>query len=67
MDPGIRFGKSCLAGTRVDVAKVLGGFASGAAFEDLESKYRLSRDRITAALRYAAHVAARRIAPSLTD
>ncbi len=58
MDPGIRFGKPCLAGTRVDVATVLGGLASGASFEELESEYRLSREQITAALRYAAHVAA---------
>jgi len=58
MDPGIRFGKPCLAGTRIDVATVLGGLASGASAEDLESEYRLSREQITTALRYAAHVAA---------
>ncbi len=58
MDPGIRFGKPCLAGTRIDVATVLGGLAAGASAEDLESEYRLSREQITAALRYAAHVAA---------
>ena len=31
MDPGIRFGKPCVMGTRIDVATVLGGLASGAA------------------------------------
>ena len=58
MDPKIRFGKPCLTGTRIDVATVLGGLASGASAEDLESEYQLSREQITAALRYAAHVAA---------
>ena len=58
MDPKIRFGKPCLRGTRIDIATVLGGLASGASAEDIESEYRLSREQITAALRYAAHVAA---------
>lgn len=58
MDPKIRFGKPCIAGTRIDVATVLAGLASGAAAEDLEREYQLSREQISAALRYAAHVAA---------
>jgi uncharacterized protein (DUF433 family) len=57
MDPGIRFGKPCLTGTRIDVATVLGGLASGASVEQLESEYQLAREQILAALRYAAHVA----------
>ena len=58
MDPAIRFGKPCLAGTRIDVATILGELASGASAEDIEAEYRLTREQITAALRYAAHVAA---------
>jgi uncharacterized protein (DUF433 family) len=58
MDPAIRFGKPCLAGTRIDVATILGDLAAGASAEDLEAQYRLSREQITATLRYAAHVAA---------
>jgi uncharacterized protein (DUF433 family) len=57
MDPGIRFGKPCLAGTRIDVATVLGGLASGASVEQLESEYQLPREQILGALRYAAYVA----------
>jgi len=57
MDAGIRFGKPCLTGTRIDVATVLGGLASGASVEELESEYQLSREQILATLRYAAHVA----------
>ena len=29
MDPAVRFGKPCVAGTRVDVATVVGALASG--------------------------------------
>ena len=58
MDPKIRFGKPCLVGTRIDVAAVLGALASGASSEDLVSQYQLTREQISTALRYAAHVAA---------
>lgn len=58
MDPEIRFGKPCIAGTRIDVATVLGQLASGLSVEEVESEYRLSREQISAVLRYAAHVAA---------
>ncbi len=58
MDPNIRFGKPCIAGTRVDVATVLGGLASGASADELTAEYSLTREQISAALRYAAHVAA---------
>jgi uncharacterized protein (DUF433 family) len=58
MDPKIRFGKPCIAGTRIDVAAVLGGLASGDSIEVLMSEHQLTREQISAALRYAAHVAA---------
>jgi uncharacterized protein (DUF433 family) len=58
MDPKVRFGKPCIAGTRIDVAIVLGELASGASAEEIESEYRLSREQILTALRYIAHVAA---------
>jgi uncharacterized protein (DUF433 family) len=66
MDPKVRFGKPCIAGTRIDVATVLGGLASGASVEEIESEYRLSREQISAALRYAAHVAAH-LPPAVAD
>jgi len=56
MDPTIRFGKPCLAGTRIDVATILGELASGASAEDIEAEYRLTREQITAALRYGTQV-----------
>jgi len=57
MDPKVRFGKPCTTGTRIDVATVLGGLASGSSIEEIESEYQLDRDQIHAALRYAAHIA----------
>ncbi len=55
MDPKIRFGKPCIAGTRIDVATVLSGLASGASADELVSEYDLTREQISAALHYAAH------------
>lgn len=56
MDPGIRFGKPCLAGTRVDVATVVGALAAGEGIEAVQEAYQLSREQVLTALRYAAHV-----------
>lgn len=58
MDPGVRFGKPCLTGTRIDVATVVGALAAGESFETVEQDYALTRAQVLAALRYAAHVAA---------
>lgn len=58
MDPGVRFGKPCLAGTRIDVATVVGALAAGESFEAVQDAYQITREQILAALRYAAHVAA---------
>jgi len=57
MDPAIRFGKPCVAGTRVDVATVVGALGAGDNAEAVAEAYALSRDQVLAALRYAAHVA----------
>ena len=58
MDPDVRFGKPCIAGTRVDVATVLGLIAAGETLETVASEYQLSIEQVRAALAYAAHVAA---------
>ena len=58
MDASVRFGKPCIAGTRVDVATVVGDIAAGETFEALEEDYQLTREQVIAALRYAAHLAA---------
>jgi uncharacterized protein (DUF433 family) len=58
MDPAIRFGKPCIAGTRVDVATVIGALGAGESYESVEQNYSLTREQILTALCYAAHVAA---------
>jgi uncharacterized protein (DUF433 family) len=55
MDPKVRFGKPCIAGTRNDVATVIGLLASGSTTEEIEAEHQLTREQISAALRYAAH------------
>lgn len=57
MDPGIRFGKPCLTGTRIDVATVVGALAAGDSIETVQDAYSITREQVLAALRYAAHVA----------
>lgn len=58
VDPGIRFGKPCLAGTRIDVATIIDALGSGESYESVERDYQVTREQILAALRYDAHVAA---------
>lgn len=55
MDPGIRFGKPCLTGTRIDVTTIIGALDAGESFEAVEEAYQLTREQILAALRYAEH------------
>jgi uncharacterized protein (DUF433 family) len=58
MDPDIRFGKPCIAGTRIDVATIVGLIASGETIEATAAEYQLSGEQVRSALAYAAHVAA---------
>jgi uncharacterized protein (DUF433 family) len=58
VDPEIRFGKPCIAGTRVDVATVIGVLGAGESYESVQENYSLTREQVLAALRYAAHVSA---------
>lgn len=59
MDPGIRFGKPCLAGTRVDVVMVVAALAAGESLETVEQAYDLTGEQVLDALRLCgAHVAA---------
>ncbi len=58
MDPSVRFGKACVAGTRVDVATVVGAVGAGESIAAVQDAYVLSREQVLAAIRYAGHVAA---------
>ncbi len=58
MDADVRFGRPCIAGTRVDVATVVGALGAGDSLENVQEAFRLSREQLLAALRYAADLAA---------
>ncbi|WP_421830569.1 DUF433 domain-containing protein [Larkinella sp.] len=55
INPNIRFGKPCIAGTRIAVQDILGWLASGMNNEEiLEDFPELTSDQIRAALAFAA-------------
>lgn len=57
VDPGIRFGKPCVAGTRIGVSDILDLLAHGAdRAEILEDFPSLVDEDITAALAYSARI-----------
>ena len=58
MDPDVRFGKPCIAGTRIDVATIVGALAAGETTETVADEYALTTTQVRSALAYAAHVAA---------
>lgn len=58
VDAGVRFGKPCIAGTRMDVATVVAALGAGESYADVERDYSLTHEQVLTALRYAAHVAA---------
>ena len=58
MDPGVRFGKPCIAGTRVDVATVVGALAVGETPEAVAEAFQITRRQILDTLAYVAHVVA---------
>lgn len=58
MNADVRFGKSCIAGTRMDVATLVGLVPSGETVETVAQEYQLTVDQVRAALAHAAHVTA---------
>jgi uncharacterized protein (DUF433 family) len=58
VDPGVRFDKPCLAGTRLDVATIIDALGAGESYQNVERDYQITREQLLTALRYAAHVAA---------
>ena len=55
INPEIRFGKPCIAGTRIAVADILQWLASGEPVEEILHNYpSLKEDHIKAALSFAA-------------
>jgi len=55
IEPGIRFGKPCVKGTRISVYDVLGWLASGMSIPQVLTDYpELNDDKIRACLAFAA-------------
>jgi uncharacterized protein (DUF433 family) len=57
-DPGVRFGKPVIKGTRVPVDLIIAKLAGGMKQEELAAEYEIGIEDIQAALRYAASVLA---------
>ena len=56
IDPRIQHGKPVIRGTRVPVARIVGGLAGGMTFEELQKEYGITPDDIRAALEFAAEI-----------
>ena len=54
VDPTVQHGKPVIRGTRVPVARVIGGLAGGMSREEIEKEYSISAEDVRAALEYAA-------------
>jgi uncharacterized protein (DUF433 family) len=56
INPLIRFGKPCIAGTRIAVSDILSWLASGMSVDEVLQDYpELDEQKIRAALAFAAH------------
>lgn len=61
IDPAVQFGKPIIVGTRVPVEIIVGHVAAGDTIEHVMQEYRLTREDVLAALRYAAKLVAQEI------
>lgn len=58
VDPTVQFGKPIIAGTRVPVEVIVGHVAAGTPIEEVMQQYRLTREQVLAALKYASKIVA---------
>ncbi|MDZ7291945.1 MAG: DUF433 domain-containing protein [candidate division KSB1 bacterium] len=56
IDPEIQHGKPVIRGTRVPVARIVGGLAGGMTMEEIIREYDVCVDDVLAALNYAAEI-----------
>ena len=56
IDPEIQHGKPVIRGTRVPVARIVGGLAGGMTAEEIMREYEISEEDLHAALAYAAEL-----------
>jgi uncharacterized protein (DUF433 family) len=53
VDPRVQHGKPVIRGTRVPVARIVGGLAGGMSFDEVAEEYAVTLEDIRAALAYA--------------
>jgi uncharacterized protein (DUF433 family) len=56
IDPEIQHGKPVIRGTRVPVARIIGGLAGGMTKDEIMREYEVTEEDIEAALSYAARL-----------
>ena len=56
IDPAVHHGKPVITGTRVPVARIVGGLAGGMSAEAICREYEVTDDDVRAALLYAAEL-----------
>lgn len=56
VDPEIQHGKPIIRGTRVPVARIVGGLAGGMTREEVIREYEVSEEDVRAALAYVAEL-----------
>ena len=56
IDPEIQHGKPVIRGTRVPVARILGGLAGGTSEEEILEEYDITEEDLRAVYRYAAEL-----------
>jgi uncharacterized protein (DUF433 family) len=54
IDPKIQHGKPVIRGTRVPVARIVGGLVAGMSFAEIQAEYDVTDEDIRAALEFAA-------------
>lgn len=58
VDPEVQFRKPVIAGTRVPVDVIIGHLAAGTTINEVIEEYRLTKEDVLAALKYASKVLA---------
>lgn len=61
IDQDVQFGRPVIKGTRVPVEVIVGHIAAGDTIEEVVEEYRLRREDVLAALKYAAKVVAQEV------
>ena len=56
IDPAVQHGKPVIRGTRIPIARILGGLAGGMAKDEIMREYQVTEEDIQSALQYASEL-----------